>query len=74
VDRRVSAAFELTHANLHIVQSITELVRPVNMSRCGFCHVSNTEVPFSVRRVISAGFRLRSAIRVTFLALRNLIH
>ena len=57
VDRRVSAAFELIHAHLSNRISVAELARVVNMPRWRFCHVSNTELPFPVRRVIYVGRR-----------------
>lgn len=43
VDRRVSAALELIHANLHERISIAELARSVNLSRWRFCHLFKTE-------------------------------
>ena len=47
VDRRVSAALELIHSNLHERISIAELAREVNLSRCRFCHLFKTEVSLS---------------------------
>lgn len=47
MDRRVSAALELIHANLHERISIAELARAVNMSRWGFCRVFKTEMSLS---------------------------
>ena len=47
VDRRVSAALELIHSNLHERISIAELARAVNLSRWRFCHLFKTEVSLS---------------------------
>ena len=47
VDRRVSAALELIHSNLHERISIAELARTVNLSRWRFCHLFKTEMSLS---------------------------
>jgi len=47
VDRRVSAALELIHSNLHERISIAELARAVNLSRWRFCHLFKTEMSLS---------------------------
>jgi transcriptional regulator GlxA family with amidase domain len=47
VDRRVSAALELIHSNLHERISIAELARAVNLSRWRFCHLFKTETSLS---------------------------
>ena len=47
VDRRVSAALELIHSNLHQRVSIAELARAVNLSRWRFCHLFKTEMSIS---------------------------
>ena len=44
VDRRVSAALELIHSNLHERISIAQLARAVNLSRWRFCHLFKTEL------------------------------
>ena len=47
VDRRVSAALELIHSNLHERISIAELAQAVNLSRWRFCHLFKTEMSLS---------------------------
>jgi transcriptional regulator GlxA family with amidase domain len=47
VDRRVNAALELIHSNLHERISIAELARAVNLSRWRFCHLFKTEMSLS---------------------------
>lgn len=47
LDRRVSAALELIHSNLHERISIAELARAVNLSRWRFCHLFKTETSLS---------------------------
>ena len=47
VDRRIGAALELIHANLHERMSIAELARAVNLSRWRFCHLFKTEMSLS---------------------------
>jgi len=47
VDRRISAALELIHSNLHKRISIAELARAVNLSRWRFCHLFKTEMSLS---------------------------
>ena len=47
VDRRVSAALELIHSNLHDRISIAELARTVHLSRWRFCHLFRTEMSLS---------------------------
>ena len=47
MDRRVTAALELMHANLHERISIAELARAVNLSRWRFCHLFRTEMSLS---------------------------
>ena len=47
MDRRISAALELIHANSHERISIVELARAVNLSRWRFCHLFRTEMSLS---------------------------
>lgn len=47
VDRRISAALELIHANLRERISIAELAHAVNLSRWRFCHLFKTEMSLS---------------------------
>ena len=47
VDRRIRAALELIHSNLHERISIAELARAVNLSRWRFCHLFKTEMSLS---------------------------
>lgn len=47
MDRRVSAALQLIHANLQKRISIAELARGVNMSRGRFCRVFKAELSLS---------------------------
>ena len=73
MDRRVIAALELIHANLHKRVSIADLARAVNMSRWRFCHVFKTEVSLSPSDYIGT-LRMREAERMlgeTFLSVNG---
>jgi len=74
VDRRVSAALELIHANLDKRISIAELARAVNMSRWRFCHVFKTEMSLSPSVYIGT-LRMREAEKMlveTFLSVKEI--
>ena len=74
MDRRVIAALELIHANLHKRVSIADLARAVNMSRWRFCHVFKTEVSLSPSDYIGT-LRMREAERMlgeTFLSVKEI--
>lgn len=74
MDRRVSAALELIHANLHKRISIAELAREVNMSRGRFCYVFKTEISLSPSDYIGT-LRMREAERMlgeTFLSVKEI--
>src|ERR1700746_4215845 len=74
VDRRVSAALELIHSNLHERISIAELARAVNLSRWRFCHLFKTEISLSPSDYIGT-LRMREAERMlgeTFLSVKEI--
>jgi transcriptional regulator GlxA family with amidase domain len=60
VDRRVSGALELIHANLSKRIPVAELTRAVNMSRWRFCHVFKMEMSLSPSDYIGT-LRMREA-------------
>ena len=74
MDRRISAAVELIHANVYNRMSIAELARAVNMSRWRFCHVFKREMSFSPSDYIGT-LRMRAAERMlgeTFLSVKEI--
>jgi AraC family transcriptional regulator len=74
MDRRVSAALELIHANLSNRISVAELARAVNMSRWRFCHVFKREMSLSPSDYIGT-LRMREAEKMlgeTFLSVKEI--
>lgn len=74
VDRRVTAALELIHANLHGRISIAELAQAVNLSRWRFCHLFKTEMSLSPSVYIGA-LRMLEAEKMlgeTFLSVKEI--
>ena len=74
MDRRISAAVELIHANVYKRMSIAELARAVNMSRWRFCRVFKTQMSLSPSHYIKR-LRMREAERMlgeTFLSVKEI--